>query len=932
MAAVLAVVLTVALGSLPGAPAAAGPGPAAAVPSEPPLIPRPAVVDGFDEAEPWVLPHRIDVYADPAARAVATALAGDLRTASGKQVRISAREEGSDLRIDVDPGGDYTVDGEQPGAESYVLDVTDDGVEITARSAHGAFNAVQTLRQLLPAWISADRSVTTSWHVPAVHIEDQPRFAYRGVMLDVARSFQDVDSVKRYIDTLSRLKMSRLHLHLADDQGWRIEITNKGRAAGDTIDYRRLTGLSGRTSMIPSMGYRNELGRSGYYTQEEYREIVEYARERFVTVVPEVDVPSHTNAALHAIPQLNTDRSLPAPNPETGVVDWNGTGSVGYSALDERHDPTYDFVRHVFRQLAEMTGGPLVHVGGDESHAMGHERYVDFVKRAVPAVQEATGVGVMGWTEYAEAGLEQEPGYWDGSVVQYWVGSADWVRDFVAKGGTVVVSAAGGAYLDMKYDPSTPIGLTWACSGDCDIPQYYGWEPTTTVQGGIAEEAVEGVEGPMWSETVRGEDQAFYLTLPRAAAILETGWTQADRKDLAGFADRLGRLGTHFTVNGDNFYETRRAVWDATVAGTDIDARRGSRATYDVGLVAAPGTKLADDRSSIVPDRVSDDGDPASDSTLSTPLTATLQCGHRDLPVSFAQDRPRDNLHGAGLYVAQVSTRFHRPTECTLAPSDGEPVRVRVGLDRHHDGDHQRRSHVRPRIRVGGGAGAVDAGTWVPFELRGFVPGEHIQIAIDGAPAYTLRAGEDGRFDRFALIPAATYDGNRVISAVQGERVAEDEVDVRSDLVPLEDEIDQSKLSVHEVSSEETVAEDGTAANVLDGDPSTIWHTQYEGAQPGFPHHITIDLGTDYDVTGLEYLPRQDGSNGRFKEYAITVSADGETWGEPVVTGEFNSDLAPQTVTWPAATGRYVRLTGLSSINGTAFGGAAEINLGGTPQ
>jgi len=137
---------------------------------------------------------------------------------------------------------------------------------------------------------------------------------------------------------------------------------------------------------------------------------------------------------------------------------------------------------------------------------------------------------------------------------------------------------------------------------------------------------------------------------------------------------------------------------------------------------------------------------------------------------------------------------------------------------------------------------------------------------------------------------------------------------------------------VHEVSSEETAGEDGAATNAIDGNPSTIWHTQWQDGQPGFPHHITIDLGAGYDVTGLEYLPRQNGSNGRFKEYAITVSVDGETWGDPVATGEFTSALTPQTVTWPEAAGRYVRLTGLSSINGSAFGGAAEINLGGTPH
>ncbi|MFC7613416.1 family 20 glycosylhydrolase [Actinokineospora soli] len=493
------------------------------------LVPLPVVVE--HGAGGFVVRPSVAVVVNAAARGVGEGFAAQLRAVTG--YRVPVRTRGAGIRITVDPRADYTVDGAAPADESYLLDVDRRGVAITARTAHGAFNGVQTLRQLIPVWGGT---------IPAVHIEDQPRFPYRGVMLDVARSFQDVDDVKRYIDSLSALKMSVLHLHLADDQGWRIEITNDGKAPGDPIDYTALTRVSGATAMT-QQGYRAELGRTGYYTQAQYRDIVAYARERFVTVVPEVDIPGHTNAALHAIPQLNTDRSLPKPNPATGVVDWNGTGNVGYSALDERLDLTYTFVEHVFTQLAELTGGPYVHIGGDESHAMGHTRYVDFITRAVPRVQAATGVGTMGWTEYAEAGLAQGPGYWDGSVVQYWIGSGDWVRDFVAKGGKAVVSAAAASYLDQKYTKDTPIGLSWACKGTCDFERYYDWDPTTTVTGGIAEEAVLGVEGPLWSETIRGADQAQFLTFPRAAAVLETGWTPATRKDVADFAARLAALG-----------------------------------------------------------------------------------------------------------------------------------------------------------------------------------------------------------------------------------------------------------------------------------------------------------------------------------------------------------------------------------------------------
>ncbi|XKK60607.1 family 20 glycosylhydrolase [Streptomyces sp. ARC32] len=916
-------VLATFVGLMSAPSAGAEPAPAA-TPDGTALVPRPVVVQQDADERPFVLRPSLRVVARSEAADVGEQLAAQLRRATGFRVPVRDAGHGNAIRVTVDEKADYTVDGAAPTAESYVLDVNGRGVSITARTAHGAFNGVQTLRQLLPAWAGSATAVRTDWRVPATHVEDAPRFSYRGVMLDVARSFQDVDAVKRYIDTLSRMKMSVLHLHLADDQGWRIEITNEGKEPGDPIDYSALHRKSGRTAMN-QQGHRDELGRTGYYTQEQYRDIVAYAKERFVTVVPEVDVPSHTNAALHAIPQLNTDRSLPKADPATGVVDWNGTGSVGYSALDERHDLTYTFVKHVFRQLAEMTGGPYVHIGGDESHAMGHERYVDFVTRAVPEVKAATGTGVMGWSEYAEAGLSQEPGYWDGSVVQYWVGSGDWVRDFVGKGGKAVVSVAGSSYLDQKYTPDTPIGLTWACGGTCDFRRYYGWDPTTAVSGGVPESGVLGVEGPLWSETVRGGDQAEFLTLPRAAAILETGWTPKDQKNADDFAARLARLGTHLTVVGANFYESPGAEWAATVAGTDARAPRAEKSRVGLGLVAAPGTKVSDDGTRIVPDTVSTDGDPASASALTEPLTATATCGKRELPVTFTRSRARDSLHSAGVYTAGVEASFTRTTTCVLTPSVGDPVSVRV-------------RPVRPRAEVPTPTldapklsvpGEVKAGTWVPLELTGFAPG-YVDIRIDGKTLYTVRADASGGFARHGVIPAATYDGTREVSAVQGDRVASRTVSVDSEVRPLPDLIDQATLRVEDTDSEETVGENAAAANAVDGDPATFWHTQWAAAAPGFPHHITLDLGKRYDVTGLQYLQRQNARNGRIKDYRVEVSEDGATW-TPVATGSFTEALTPQNVEFDAARGRYVRLTGLNSHAGNAFAGAAEINVGGRP-
>ncbi|SDD84819.1 beta-N-acetylhexosaminidase [Auraticoccus monumenti] len=764
---------------LPTATAAAEPSPAA-VPADVDalgLVPQPVAVELGSGA--WQPTAGMRIAATGAARPLAQDLAEELRTSTGFRVPVPSRPKPGDLQIVVDPDADYTVEGAAPTEESYVLDVTGDGATLTATTAHGAHNGIQTLRQLMPAWVGSDRVVNTDWSVPAVRVEDAPRFEYRGVMLDVARSFQDVDMVKRYIDTLAGLKASHLHLHLADDQGWRIEITNEGRAEGDTIDYTRLTEVSGKTSMNEN-GYQQELGRSGYYTQEEYVDIVEYARDHFITVVPEIDVPGHTNSALHAIPELNTERSLPAPDPETGVVDWNGTGAVGYSALDEQHQPTYDFVNHVFGQIADLTQGPLVHVGGDESTAMGHERYVDFVSRAVPEVRETTGAGVMGWTEFAEAGLSEGEGYWEGSVVHYWVGSGDWVRDFVSKGGKAVVSDASRSYLDMKYDAMTPIGYTWACSGDCDYPRYYEWDPTTVVEGGLAEEGILGVEAPMWSETIRGEDQAMYMALPRAAAILETGWTQAEDKDVDSFSARLGEYGAHLTVNDTNYYESRRAPWQWSLAGLDATVRRGRSATIDVGLVAAPGTKLSADGTSLVPDTSTDDGDPASQSVLTEPLSAVLVCGDTELPVTFTAEETRNELHAAGTYTAHVTGSFTGATDCELQTSAGESAPVSVSLGQ---------PAAQPDVDLGEPTleveeGPIDNGAWFYLTVEGFAPEAYLDVLMDDTLVYRLRTDEQGRFDRTALVPRGTTDGEHELTIRQGDRSAEVVLDVESDILP----------------------------------------------------------------------------------------------------------------------------------------------------
>jgi hexosaminidase len=401
------------------------------------------------------------------------------------------------------------------GDEGYELAVTADQVRLTAATPAGLFRGVQTLRQL--------RHGDT---IPAGRIVDRPRFAYRGVMLDVARHFFSVPDVKRLIDIAAMLKLNHVHLHLTDDQGWRIAIDG----------WPRLTEYGGGTEVGDGPG--------GYYTKADYREIVAYAEERFITVVPEVDLPGHTNAALASYAELNIDGV--APTRYTGI-------EVGFSALAVGKDITYRFLDEVFGQLAALTPGPYLHIGGDEAKTLGPEDYAVIVTRAQEIVA-SHGKSAIGWHEIAAAKLLPS------TVVQYWgvAGDDGGVGAAVAGGTRIIMSPADRTYLDMKYGEDTPLGLSWA--GYISTERSYDWDPATYLSG-VDESAVLGVEGPLWTETVETMEQVEFLALPRLAVLAELGWAPADRHDWASQRERLGAQRAAWTALGIRFYRAPEVPW-----------------------------------------------------------------------------------------------------------------------------------------------------------------------------------------------------------------------------------------------------------------------------------------------------------------------------------------------------------------------------------
>jgi hexosaminidase len=342
-------------------------------------------------------------------------------------------------------------------------------------------------------------------------------------MLDVARHFFGVADVQRFIDLIALHKLNRLHLHLSDDQGWRIAIAS----------WPNLARHGGSTAVGGGAG--------GYYTHADYVAIVEYARRRFVTIVPEIDMPGHSTAALASCPELNPDGV--APPLYTAV-------QVGFSTLPVDCDLTYRFIDDVVREIAALTPGPYFHIGGDEVEKLTPEQYCRFIER-VQEIVRAHGKETVGWDEIAQARLLPT------TIVQHWRAKCV-PGEALRSGARVIASRADRAYLDMKYDGEIGIGLAWA--GYVDVRQAYDWDPATSADG-VSPSAVLGVEAPLWTETAATLRDVELLAFPRLPAIAELGWSPAATRDWEDFRVRLGAQAPRWSALGINYYRSREVPW-----------------------------------------------------------------------------------------------------------------------------------------------------------------------------------------------------------------------------------------------------------------------------------------------------------------------------------------------------------------------------------
>jgi len=459
----------------------------------------------------------------------AVQLAEALRPATGFPFTIQSAAAGNAIRLKLDASL------ERLGKEGYQLTVKPDGIAIDAPAKAGVFYGIQTLRQLLPEAIYAvDKQSGIAWTVPCVEIEDYPRFVWRGMHLDVARYFMPAEFVKKYIDLLAMHKMNTFHWHLTEDQGWRIEIRK----------YPKLTEIGAwRDETIVGHAGRGEneydgVRHGGFYTQQQVREIVAYAKQRHVNIVPEIEMPGHSQAAIAAYPELGcTDRPLKV------LTTWGVNENVF-----NVNEVTFTFLQDVLLEVMELFDSPFIHIGGDEvpkkqwkENAYAQAKIKElglkneeelqswFIKRIDTFVTQH-GRRIIGWDEILEGGLAP------GATVMSWRGEAGGIAAARA-GHDVVMASNSHLYLDYyQADPKTePLGI----GGFVPLEKVYGYDPIPAVLNSQQAKHILGAQGQLWAEYIPNPRHAEYMAFPRASALAEVVWSPKQARNYDQFIERM---------------------------------------------------------------------------------------------------------------------------------------------------------------------------------------------------------------------------------------------------------------------------------------------------------------------------------------------------------------------------------------------------------
>jgi hexosaminidase len=503
----------------------------------PSIIPRPeslTVRTGH-----FALSARTVIATDRATASIGRALAAWLEPATGLAIPVRASEAGSSGAGRIELRRDTTL--RRLGAEGYVLDVTPDRVVIRGSELAGVFYGVQTLRQLLPPEVFREARVEgVTWTIPAVRVEDHPRFAWRGSLLDVGRHFMPKEFVKKYIDLLALHKLNTFHWHLTDDQGWRLEIKKYPRLT--SVGAWRAQTIIGRPDGDSTTWRFDGIPHGGFYTQDDVREIVAYARDRFVTIVPEIEMPGHASAAIAAYPALGVTAD---------PIDVRTRWEV-YTTILNADSSTVSFMQDVLGEVLTLFPGRYINIGGDEAQKT--------LWRASPRIQErirelgakdeaglqswftkqmdswltAHGRRLVGWDEILDGGLAP------GATVMSWRGTEGGIAAARA-GHDVVMTPYAKTYLDY-YQSADTVNEPLAIGGFVPIDTVYAYEPVPEgLEPGFAHHVL-GSQAQVWTEYIQNPKQVEYMAFPRLAAFAEVVWTARERRD---FTDFSARLATH---------------------------------------------------------------------------------------------------------------------------------------------------------------------------------------------------------------------------------------------------------------------------------------------------------------------------------------------------------------------------------------------------
>ncbi len=431
--------------------------------------------------------------------------------------------------------------------EAYQITVNSDLITINGASAAGNFYGIQTLRKAVPS--KAHQNV----EYPAVTINDAPRFGYRGAMFDVARHFFPVDSVKQFIDMLALHNVNTLHWHLSDDQGWRIEI--KKRPGLTEIGSKR----SG-TCIGHNFDTNDSIPYGGFYTQEEAKEIVKYAADRHITVIPEIDLPGHMLGALSAYPELGCTGGPYEVWTRWGVAD---------DVLCAGNDSTYQLIDDVLTEITEVFPSKYIHIGGDESpkvrwekcpkcqakikelglksdaHSTAEQKLQTYVMDRATKTLNKLGRNMIGWDEVLEGGPVE------GGVIMSWRGTEGAVTA-VKSGMKAILSPTNYCYFDYTQaldKENEPLGI----GGYLPVEKVYSFEPIDPTLTEDEKSRVLGAQGNLWTEYISTMDHVFYNELPRMAALAEVGWTAPEKKDFRQFTGRMANMFHQYDAFGFNY-------------------------------------------------------------------------------------------------------------------------------------------------------------------------------------------------------------------------------------------------------------------------------------------------------------------------------------------------------------------------------------------